>query len=89
MVVSTPTPWCTAAMLAPLAEVGDDHAAVGRVAVERAQLLQDVLVGEAVEPVARHARRPRGPAGGRYICATWGIWRWKAVSKQATCGTPG
>ena len=50
-----------------MAEVRDDHAAVGRVAVERAQLLQDVLVGEAVEPVARHAGVPEVPRKGIHL----------------------
>ena len=72
----------------PVTEVRDDHPAVGRVAVERAQLLQDVLVGEAVEAVARHAGVPEVPWQGIHLRDA-GIWRWKAVSKQATCGTLG
>ena len=43
----------------PRAEVRDDHAAVGRVAVECAQLLEDVLVGETVEAVAPDASVPQ------------------------------
>ena len=49
----------------PVAQVRDDHPAVGRVAVQRAQLLQDVFVGEAVEAVARHAGVPEVAAAGR------------------------
>ena len=51
----------------PVAEVRDDHPAVGRVAVERAQLLQDVLVGEAVEAVAHHSGVPELPWQGVHL----------------------
>ena len=53
------------------------------------QLLHEIRVGEPVEPVATDAESPVPAAGSARSGRSSGSLRWKPVSKQATCGTPG
>ena len=54
-----------------------------------AQAVGDVLVGQAVEAVAADALVVERARAGRSSRRARGWPRWKAVSKQATCGTSG
>ena len=76
-------------MLAPLPRWQHDRPARGRARVELRQHRGDVLVGQAVEAVAAHARVASAPAAARRSARPAGCVRWNAVSKHATCGSSG
>ena len=70
------------------AEVGDDHPAAGDLRRDLGEAVGDVLVAEAVEAVAADALVVEGARQGVAVGVS-GWPRWKAVSKQATCGRSG
>ena len=72
-----------------VAEMGDDHVLARDLGRDLLQRARDVFVGQAVESVAAHALVVIATAAARRCRDTNGWLRWKAVSKQATCGVSG
>ena len=87
--LSTLLPFCEGAQAGPASQVGDDHAPLARSpAPPRAAPRRCT---RTTARGSRSAARPsRGSRAGRGTSSATAGWpRWKLVSKQATCGTPG